>query len=445
LPQISRISPIFQILHICVIYGKKTKPRRYIEKRKKSQIGVHIALFFLKKSEATLKLKTMFYVVKNKIKMKILLLGEYSRLHNSLKEGLQKLGHDVTILGFKDGFKDYPVDFPLEKKWDTGFFKKVKVGVMRLTGFDISSYLTYQQFKKNQHYFKDFDVVQLINENTFFCDYRHEKKILDFIFTHNKNVFLLSCGDDYPYVNYNFNHPEYPSIIQPYLAGKIADKEFSNVLKFRTKSFEKLHHYIYATIQGVIATDIDYHIPLQNHPKYLGLHPSPMNLDKFPITELDIKDKIIIFHGINRESYFKKGNDFFEKALVIIKAKYADKVAILVTENVPYASYISSYNQAHIVLDQLYGHDQGSNALEAMAKGKVVFTNASEAFAKHYNVTEKIAINALPDVDYLVAQLSFLIENPEELIAIGKSARLFIEKEHDYSKITEKYLKIWGI
>ncbi|UPT69758.1 MAG: hypothetical protein M0D53_11415 [Flavobacterium sp. JAD_PAG50586_2] len=56
--------------------------------------------------------------------MKILLIGEYSRLHNSLKEGLQKLGHDVTILGFKDGFKDYSVDFPLEKKWDSGLLKK---------------------------------------------------------------------------------------------------------------------------------------------------------------------------------------------------------------------------------------------------------------------------------------------------------------------------------
>ena len=56
--------------------------------------------------------------------MKILLIGEYSRLHNSLKEGLQKLGHEVTILGFKDGFKDYPVDFPLVKKWDAGFKKK---------------------------------------------------------------------------------------------------------------------------------------------------------------------------------------------------------------------------------------------------------------------------------------------------------------------------------
>ena len=58
--------------------------------------------------------------------MKILLIGEYSRLHNSLKEGLEKLGNEVTILGFKDGFKDYPVDFPLVKKWDTGFLKKNK-------------------------------------------------------------------------------------------------------------------------------------------------------------------------------------------------------------------------------------------------------------------------------------------------------------------------------
>ena len=100
--------------------------------------------------------------------MKILLIGEYSRLHNSLKEGLQKLGNEVTILGFKDGFKDYPVDFPLVKKWDAGFKKKIKLALLILTGFDISSYFTYCQFKKNRKLFQDFDVVQLINENSFF-------------------------------------------------------------------------------------------------------------------------------------------------------------------------------------------------------------------------------------------------------------------------------------
>ena len=78
-----------------------------------------------------------------------------------------------------------------------------------------------------------------------------------------------------------------------------------------------------------------------------------------------------------------------------------------------------------------------------MAKGKVAFTNASEIFEKHYNLTEKVAINALPDVDYLVAQLSFLIENPEEIKIIGQRARTFIEKEHDYLKIAQQYLDIW--
>ena len=378
------------------------------------------------------------------MRMKILLIGEYSRLHNSLKEGLQKLGNDVTILGFKDGFKDFPVDFPLEKKWDSGFRKKIKLIILVLTGFDISSYLTYRQFWKNRNHFKSFDVVQLINENSFFCDYTHEKKILEYLFKHNKKVFLLSAGDDYMYVDYNFQHPENPSIVQPYLAGKIADKDFSNVLKFRTKPFEKLHHYIYENIQGVIATDLDYHIPLQNHKKYLGLIPSPMNVDTLPKKELVINERIVIFHGINRESYFKKGNDFFEKALEIIKKKYDTKIDVFVTENVPYNDYINRYNQAHILLDQLYGHDQGSNGLEAMAKGKVVFTNASNIFEKHYNLTEKVAINGLPDVDYLVSELSFLIENPTEIIAIGNRARIFIEKEHDYVKIARKYLDTWG-
>jgi glycosyltransferase involved in cell wall biosynthesis len=96
-----------------------------------------------------------------------------------------------------------------------------------------------------------------------------------------------------------------------------------------------------------------------------------------------------------------------------------------------------------IILDQLYGHDQGYNALEAMAKGKVVFTNASALFEKHYNLTEKVAINALPDEDYLVAELSALIENPETILEMGKKARAFVEQEHHYKRIAEKYISVW--
>jgi glycosyltransferase involved in cell wall biosynthesis len=256
-------------------------------------------------------------------------------------------------------------------------------------------------------------------------------------------VFLLSCGDDYSYVKYNFEHPENPSIVQPYLPRTIHDKNFTNMLKYRTKSFEKLHHYIFQNIKGAIASDLDYHIPLESNPKYLGLVPNPINTDHL-IEDMALgTGKIIIFHGINRESYYKKGSNYFEEALQIIQQKYSEKVEALIVENVPYQDYITLYNKAHIMLDQLYGHDQGYNGLEAMAKGKVLFTNASEVFEKHYHLTEKVAINGLPNVDYLVKELSYLIENPSEIVAISKRARLFIEKEHNYIKIAAKYIEVW--
>ncbi|NRS89556.1 glycosyltransferase involved in cell wall biosynthesis [Flavobacterium sp. 7E] len=375
--------------------------------------------------------------------MKVLLVGEFSRLHNSLKEGLQELGHEVTIVGHQDGFKNYPVDFPLRKKWDSGILKKIKIVVHTLSGFDISSYLTYCQFQKNHQNFMHYDVVQLINENSFYCQYFYEKKMLQFLFKNNKKVFLLSCGYDYLNVKYCFENPDYKSVIQAYLCERISAKNFANVLKFRTPSFKKLHDYIYTNTAGIIATDLDYHVPLHGNKKYLGLIPNPINNNKIEFEPLEIHGEIVIFHGINKVNYYKKANDYFEKALDQIAVKYKSKVSIITTRDVPYSTYINSYNKAHILLDQGYANDQGYNALEAMAKGKVVFTGAEIAFTKHYNLTSRVAVNTIANVDYLVNELSYLIENPNEIIAIGKRARAFIEKEHDYIAIANKYLETW--
>ena len=375
--------------------------------------------------------------------MNILLIGEYSRLHNSLKEGLEKLGHQVVILGFKDGFKDFPVDYPIEKKWDTGFLKKLKIALYKITGFNITSYFTYRQFQKNKSDFVGFDVVQLINENSFYCGYFYEHKILDFLFTNNKKVFLLCCGADYLTVKYAFENKPRKSIIQPYLEGKINKKDFQNILKYKTKPFKKLHEYIYKNIKGIIASDIDYHIPMQNNAKYLGLIANPINVEKIEFIPITSLDKTIIFHGINNHSYYQKGSDYFEKALAIIQEKYSDKVEIMTTRSIPYLQYIELYNKAHVLLDQVYAFDQGYNALEAMAKGKIVFTGAEKEFEDYYNLQDAVNINAKPDVNYLVEQLCQLIENPEKIVRISKNARAFIEKEHDYIKIAKKYLEVW--
>lgn len=149
--------------------------------------------------------------------------------------------------------------------------------------------------------------------------------------------------------------------------------------------------------------------------------------------------------GINVGSSIKKGTVYFEEALKIISEKYPEKVEIIISKSIPYSEYINIYNKAHILMDQVFGFDQGYNALEAMAKGKLVFTGAETEFTEYYNLSERVAVNALPNVDYLVNELSFLIENPNEIIEISKRARAFIEKEHDYIKIAGEYLDCWNM
>ena len=63
--------------------------------------------------------------------MRILLLGEYSRLHNTLKEGLIALGHQVILVGSGDGFKNYPVDYSILAKSNFDNLKMICLGTFK--------------------------------------------------------------------------------------------------------------------------------------------------------------------------------------------------------------------------------------------------------------------------------------------------------------------------
>lgn len=376
--------------------------------------------------------------------MRILLVGEYSRLHNSLKEGLIALGHKVTLVATGDYFKDFPADIKLKRKFESGFLKLIKGGLYRFFTIDLASISLKNQFMKHQNQLKGFDVVQLINESPFAILPKYEREIIAFLHKKNKKLFLLSCGTDHISVKYAADGKFKYSLMTPYREGKITKKSFFSVLKYLQSDYINHHHYVYQSIQGVIASDLDYHIPLQKHVKYLGLIPNPINTDLIKKIENPIHDKIIIFHGINRANYYKKGNDLFEQALLKIQKTHAKYIEVIVSENVPYTQYIDSYNKAHIVLDQVYSYDQGYNALEAMAKGKVVFTGAEPEFLQTYHVSEdEVCINALPDVDYLVIKLIQLIEDPKRIQTIGDTARKFIEQQHDYRTMAQKYINTW--
>ncbi|WP_179333234.1 glycosyltransferase family protein [Winogradskyella costae] len=375
--------------------------------------------------------------------MKILLVGEYSRLHNSLKEGLEHFNYNVTIVALNDGFKNYAVDLPILKKYENGPLKKIKNLIYRFTKIDLESLQIKKQIITLKPKISNFDIVQFINESSFGCSPHIEKDIFNLISNWNKKVFLLSCGIDYISLKYAHNNMLRYSYLDPFLNGK-EQLSPSYGFKFLQSDFKKLHQHIYKSIVGVIASDLDYHLPLLNHPKYLGLIPNPINTEQLEFKPLKIDSKIVIFHGINSHNYYKKGNDIFEEALAIINQKYADKIKIVTVRSLPYNEYIKSYNEAHIMLDQIYAYDQGFNALEAMSKGKVVFTGAEKEWLEYYNIKEDtIAINALPDAKSIANKLEWLILNPKKITEISIQARRFVETHHNYKTCAENYLKTW--
>ena len=379
--------------------------------------------------------------------MKILLLGEFSRLHNSLKEGLVALGHDVVLVGSGDQFKKYPVDLNVDSVvFNTGLPLIVRKIILRLTKRDVADFEIAYRFKKLLPQLKGFDIVQLINEDALAIHPKTQIPFLKKLIDQNKKLFLLCCGDDYLTISHYLKNVERYSILTPYLNDEKLKREFNYSLKYVTKPYQKLHEFIYRHSLGVIASDMDYHLPLKDHKDYLGLIPNPINIEKIKFIPLKIANKILIFHGVNVHNYVKKGNSYFDEALNIIKQKYPEKVEIMRTEDLPYDEYIKIYDSAHIVMDQVYGFDQGYNALEAMAKGKVVFTGAEQEWLDYYNLKEDtVAINALPDAQKIAEKLEWLILNPEKIVEISKNARAFIEKEHDYKKVAEKYLEVWSM
>ena len=116
--------------------------------------------------------------------MKILLLGEYSNVHNTLANGLRRFGQKVTVASNGDFWKDYPRDIDLSRTPGP------------LGGASLLSRV-YCQLP----FWRGFDIVQIINP--LFLELRAKRlfPIYRYLRRHNKHVVLCAMGMDYYWVN----------------------------------------------------------------------------------------------------------------------------------------------------------------------------------------------------------------------------------------------------
>ena len=259
--------------------------------------------------------------------MKILLLGEYSNLHNSLKQALINMGHEVLLVGNADGFKKYETDILIKSHLeDYLLFKLIARLFVRIFKINIFEIEIYLRAKKIVNKLQGFDVVQLINENSFKTSPLLEIKLLKQIFKNNNKVFLLSCGVDSVSVKHAMSKK-----LTPLFENASLTKKYKPILKYERKNYLALGKFVQEHVNGIISSDLDYHIPYFNKKKYLGMIPNPINIQKIKYYGINKSKKISILHAINSRNKIKKGNKFFEEALGIIDKKFKSKINIITT------------------------------------------------------------------------------------------------------------------
>lgn len=364
--------------------------------------------------------------------MRILLIGEYSRLHYTLAEGLRALGHEVVVASDGDLFKNYPRDIDLTRK-SSDFVDTLSCTIS-----------TFEKFTR----FRNFDVVQLINPCFVTLNIRFVRFLYQMLKRNNGRVFLGAFGDDSFWVrtclnNKTFKYSEF------FVDGHSTHLKYNEKLvqRWLNSPREKVNLEIAESSDGIVACLYEYYKSYEHsyHNK-LRYIPLPLNTAKVEYQAIDkIPERINFFIGINKDRSEYKGTDIMSDALTSLAHRYPDQVNITKVESVSYSEYRVLMAQAHVVLDQLYSYSPAMNALLAMAQGKVVVGGGEPEM---YNLLEEYEnrpiINVFPTKEDVFNKLEYLVLNKQNIPQLSHDSRLFVEKHHDYVTVARQYIDFWN-
>ena len=98
----------------------------------------------------------------------------------------------------------------------------------------------------------------------------------------------------------------------------------------------------------------------------------------------------------------------------------------------------------HVVADQLYSYTPSTNALQAMAMGKVVISGGEEEYYKF--IGEEVLrpiINADPRTENLAEWLEPLLLDRADLQRRSLQGRKLVEKHNDIRVVADRLLEAW--
>jgi glycosyltransferase involved in cell wall biosynthesis len=360
--------------------------------------------------------------------MKILLIGEYSNVHNTLAKGMRELGHKVTVASDGDSWKNYPRDIDLKRE----------------PGHRMQ--FMWRLIKALPH-MRSYDIVQIINP--MFLELKAERilPIYKYLRRHNKKVVMGAYGIDYYWVYVN-------SQIRP-----LRYSDFNIGSKVRTDTQAHLYRNEWTgtpkqQLNEYIARDCD-GIPACLYEYWATYNEVPELRDKMRFIPLPIEMPSIyhpnfyggpvkVFIGISKGRSVYKGTDIMLDAAQALKEKYPDKLELRIAEGVPFEQYRQMMDGSDAILDQLYSYTPSMNSLLAMSKGIIVIGGGEPENYEILGETElKPIINVQPNYQSVYDELEQLILHPERISDLKKQSVEYVRRHHDYLKVAEQYIRFY--
>lgn len=362
--------------------------------------------------------------------MKILLLGEFSNVHNTLARGLRALGHEVTVASDGDNWKDYPRDIDLRRYGIS--FRATAAFMKRLA--------------KAMPHMRGYDVVQLINPVFLPVKAGKIAPVYRYLRKHNRSLFLGAFGMDHFWVKAGLNCKTFR--YSDFNLGDTQRHDGENDIWIRewgTGVKGRLNCRIAENCDGIIAGLYEYY---ESYKPYfsdkLCFIPFPIDMSEIVPRSSKKHNKVRFFIGIQKARSAYKGTDIMLRALERIVKDYPKNAEMVKVESVPFAKYQNLMNSSDVILDQLYSYTPAMNALLAMAKGLIVVGGGEEENYEILGEKElRPIINVQPDEESVYKALEDLVLHREMLPKLSEQSVEYIRRHHDSIKVAEQYLEFW--
>ncbi|MCI7426346.1 MAG: glycosyltransferase [Prevotella sp.] len=375
--------------------------------------------------------------------MKILLIGEASFLHNTLKKGLLERGHRVLTMSDGNGWHDAPRDIDLRRDGRWG-----KLGGLRVVW----------QLLRHLPQLCGNDVVQIHNYQFVPLMYRWNTLLLRFLKLTNRRVVKGCFGDD-PQI-FRRQAQGVPAYSDTFWSGQLQNAELhrDRIAEVVEHGAEASWRKTTAMADALVACLYEYWLDYNEPPYVAKLHYVPLPIECEEMVRWCDGEMVkcvgndapshplTILIGLQPKRDFMKGAMKIAAFVEEVARRHPGKVQIKYVEGVPYDEYMHLLAEADVLVDQLYSYTPSMNSLAAMARGTVVIGGGEEEYYEFIGEdTLRPIINVRPDVpdEENIAAIERALFTDGTLERMAQESIQFVHKYHDYRHVAEQYEQLY--